>query len=179
MTDKLLDILNHKLYKIVEAGLLGRTGRIFGAAILSREGTFILGASNSIYSTKNSLMHAEIQAITLAEELNKVTIGLSDYILLATHEPCPLCLAGAYWAKIPEIHYLFTYEETTIKFDMPEDIDMCMQLFGRAHPVENNDLIKINRIRQPVDRVSYIKRKYKELYDNFFLKGEPRNEPKT
>jgi len=169
-----LDIFDKDIIESVEDSLENSQGRIFGAAIIDPKGKLLVTSGNSIYKTGNILMHAEIQAMTLAQELYRDSIGLENHILLSTHEPCPLCLSGAYWAGIKEIYYIFSYEETSSLFDMHGDIDMIDKLFGRKHAINDNGLIDINKIEQPEVYVNHVKDRFKKLYDKYFDGGIPR-----
>ena len=170
---KYLGIIETDIYDMVAESLMHKQGRIFGAAILDPCGKLIIATGNSIFRNGNALMHAEITAMTKAQELYPDDIvGLEDHILISTHEPCPLCLSGAFWCGIKEIYYLFSYEETEKDFDMPGDIKMMRGFFDRSHADHSNGLIKMEKLFDGDN----IKKKYKELYDKYFINGVPREE---
>jgi len=74
----------------------------FGAGIFSLDGTAISVACNRSISQKNPLAHAETLAIEAA--CQKIgTHDLQDYLLVATAEPCPMCLCAAATANIKNI----------------------------------------------------------------------------
>ena len=74
----------------------------FGAGIFSPDGTAISVACNRSVSQHNPLAHAEILAITAAcQKLG--TNDLRDYLLVATAEPCPMCLCAAATANVKNI----------------------------------------------------------------------------
>jgi tRNA(adenine34) deaminase len=66
-------------------------------AVIVREGRIIARAFNQVEQLKDATAHAEMLALTQAEE----TIGdwrLTDCTLYVTKEPCPMC-AGAIRAR--------------------------------------------------------------------------------
>lgn len=76
-----------------------RGERPFGAAIYRWTGEEIAASCNTSVSTGNPAAHAEVNAITQAfQSLDRPT--LADCWLLATAEPCPMCLSTAALAGI-------------------------------------------------------------------------------
>ncbi|TWU10111.1 nucleoside deaminase [Allorhodopirellula heiligendammensis] len=76
----------------------------FGAAIFAVDGTQVVAANNTVNSTNNPAAHAEVNAIADASR----SLGRSDlggYWLLATAEPCPMCLSAAVIAGIRNIAF--------------------------------------------------------------------------
>lgn len=76
----------------------------FGAAIYQPDGTRIVVAHNTVISSLNPTRHAEINAIAAASS----QLGRSDlagFWLLATAEPCPMCLSAAVIAGIRHIAF--------------------------------------------------------------------------
>ena len=91
-------------------------GGPFGAVIV-REGEILAEGWNQVTSTNDPTAHAEVTAIRLACE----AIGdfsLQGATLYTSCEPCPMCLASAYWARISRIVYANTREDAAgIGFD--------------------------------------------------------------
>ena len=78
-------------------------GGPFGAVIVLN-GEIIARGWNRVSSTNDPTAHAEVDCIRKAcTYLN--TFELTDCILFANCEPCPMCLSAAYWAKIECIYY--------------------------------------------------------------------------
>jgi guanine deaminase len=100
--------MNHEAFMreaIHEAGTGLREGRggPFGCVIV-RRGQVIARGSNRVTSTNDPTAHAEIMAIRSAcAKLG--TFSLPDCELYTSCEPCPMCLAAAYWARIPKLYY--------------------------------------------------------------------------
>jgi len=104
-------------------------GGPFGAVIV-KNGEVVAAASNSVTSDNDPTAHAEVNAIRLAcKKLG--TFDLSGCEIYASCEPCPMCLAAIYWARIDRLYYAntkvdadkigfsdnFIYEE----FEKPEE----------------------------------------------------------
>jgi tRNA(Arg) A34 adenosine deaminase TadA len=80
----------------------GRGGP-FGCVIV-RQGQVIARGNNRVTSTNDPTAHAEVTAIR--EACQKLgTFQLNDCELYTSCEPCPMCLAAIYWARIPEVYY--------------------------------------------------------------------------
>lgn len=93
----------------------GRGGP-FGAVIV-RRGRIIARGSNQVTSTNDPTAHAEVVAIRNAcRRLRR--FHLDDCELYASCEPCPMCLAAIYWARIRRIYYANSREDAArIQFD--------------------------------------------------------------
>lgn len=80
-----------------------RGGLPFGAVVVL--GGDVLGeACNEVVETNDPTAHAEIIAIRrAAKRLAKPDLG--GCILYTSAEPCPMCLAAAYWARIERIFH--------------------------------------------------------------------------
>ena len=80
----------------------GRGGP-FGAVIV-REGRIIGEGANSVTATNDPTAHAEVNAIrAAAKSLGVFTLAGCD--LYTSCEPCPMCLAAAYWARVDAVYY--------------------------------------------------------------------------
>jgi len=70
-----------------------------------------------VVATRDPSAHGEIVAIRAACR-RLATFRLSGADLYTTGEPCPMCLAAAYWARIDRIFYGFTIDDAArIGFD--------------------------------------------------------------
>lgn len=91
-------------------------GGPFGA-VIARHGKLLAEGWNQVTSTNDPTAHAEIVAIRRACRTVE-TFALEGAVLYASCEPCPMCLAAAYWARISRIVYANTRNEAaTIGFD--------------------------------------------------------------
>ena len=76
-------------------------GGPFGAVIV-HEGKIIGEGWNQVICHRDPTAHAEVMAIRQAcAAVN--AFHLPDSVLYASSEPCPMCLAAAYWARIGRI----------------------------------------------------------------------------
>jgi tRNA(Arg) A34 adenosine deaminase TadA len=81
-------------------------GGPFGAVVV-RSGKIVSQGWNQVTSTCDPTAHAEIVALRAAGRiLGKFC--LDDCELYTSCEPCPMCLAAVYWARIPVVYYAGT-----------------------------------------------------------------------
>lgn len=91
-------------------------GGPFGAVIV-RHGRILAEGWNQVTSTNDPTAHAEVVAIRRACAAVD-TFALEGAALYASCEPCPMCLASAYWARISRIVYANTRDQAAaIGFD--------------------------------------------------------------
>ena len=89
--------------KEAEAGMRGGRGGPFGCVIV-RQGEVVARGNNRVTSTNDPTAHAEVTAIREAcRALGR--FSLEDCELYTSCEPCPMCLAAIYWARIPQVFY--------------------------------------------------------------------------
>jgi len=84
-------------------GMNNNEGGPFGAVVV-QDGRIIARAHNRVIKTHDPTAHAEVEAIRKASK----TLGrfdLSDCFIVSTCEPCPMCLAAIYWAKIRRLYF--------------------------------------------------------------------------
>lgn len=84
--------------KLAEQGMRRGDGGPFGAIIV-REEEIIGSGWNRVLKTNDPTAHAEIVAIRAACEYTK-NYWLEGCRIYTTCEPCPMCLAAIYWARI-------------------------------------------------------------------------------
>lgn len=78
-------------------------GGPFGAVIVLN-GRIVGEGANSVTAANDPTAHGEVNAIRAAcQSLN--TFTLEGCQLYTSCEPCPMCLAAAYWARIDSIVY--------------------------------------------------------------------------
>ena len=73
-------------------------------AVIVHEGRVIGRAHNQIKLLKDPTAHAEVVAIRAAAQ-KLGTFLLAGCELYTSCEPCPMCLAAAYWARVDAIYY--------------------------------------------------------------------------
>lgn len=78
-------------------------GGPFGAVLVTADGRVFEGV-NRVTRDNDPTAHAEVVAIRRAcRETGSFELGGS--VLYASCEPCPMCLATALWARIPEVRF--------------------------------------------------------------------------
>ena len=93
----------HEAIKLAEQGMQSGRGGPFGCVIV-RQGEIVGRGHNRVTSTNDPTAHAEITAIRDACA-SLETFQLTDCELYTSCEPCPMCLAAIYWARIPVVYY--------------------------------------------------------------------------
>ncbi|MDF1615408.1 nucleoside deaminase [Desulfurivibrio dismutans] len=88
---------------LAEETMSRREGGPF-AALVVREGEIIGRGWNRVTSANDPTAHAEVEAIRDACAHLK-DFSLAGCTLYVNCEPCPMCLAAAYWAGIEAIYY--------------------------------------------------------------------------
>jgi guanine deaminase len=74
------------------------------AAVIVRDGNIVGEGANSVTSTNDPTAHGEVNAIRAACKALG-TFTLSGCQLYTSCEPCPMCLAASYWARLDAIYY--------------------------------------------------------------------------
>ncbi|MFM2093995.1 MAG: hypothetical protein RIS70_1119, partial [Planctomycetota bacterium] len=84
-------------------------GGPFGAVIV-RDGEIVGRGWNRVTSTNDPTAHAEVVAIRDACS-GLGTFSLDGCEIYSSCEPCPLCLAAIYWARINRIYFAATCDD--------------------------------------------------------------------
>ena len=96
------EFLRHAI-RLATRNALNGAGGPFGAVIV-RNGRVIGEGVNTVAACHDPTAHAEVNAIRAAAK----TLGsfsLDGCELYSSCEPCPMCLAAAYWARVDAIFY--------------------------------------------------------------------------
>lgn len=83
--------------------VLSGNGGPFGAVVV-RAGQIVGEGANSVTSTFDPTAHGEVVAIRAACR-TLGTFTLAGCELYTSCEPCPMCLAACYWARLEAIYY--------------------------------------------------------------------------
>ncbi len=90
-------------------GMNKKFGGPFGATIV-RGDEVIAAVSNTMMRDTDPSAHAEMVAIR--EACKKLdTMDLSDCVIYATCEPCPMCMGAIIWSGVKEVHYCSTRDD--------------------------------------------------------------------
>jgi tRNA(Arg) A34 adenosine deaminase TadA len=134
-------------------------GGPFGAVIV-KDGEIIAEGWNEVTSALDPTAHAEVTAIRRACQAVGA-FSLEGATLYSSCEPCPMCLAATYWARIGRLVYANTRDEAaSIGFDdaflydeMPKDP------LRRALPTEQVSLDEAREVfelwRNKTDKIAY------------------------
>jgi len=95
--------------KYAERGIDAKDGGPFGALVV-KDGKIIGRGWNRVISLNDPTAHAEIIAIRDACSFVG-SFSLKGSVLYSSCEPCPMCLASAYWANIETIYYGATQDD--------------------------------------------------------------------
>ena len=123
-------------------------GGPFGA-IIAKGGQIIAEGHNQVTSDNDPTAHAEIAAIREACRALE-TFDLRGCEIYASCEPCPMCLAAIYWARLDRIYYANGREDAArIGFDDALIYDeLAKSIEQRAIPMIQVPLDEARRIFQ-------------------------------
>jgi guanine deaminase len=142
-------------FEKMEAG----AGGPFGAVVV-RDGEVIGRGWNQVTSTNDPTAHAEVVAIRDACSTLK-SFSLTGCELYCSCEPCPLCLAAAFWARIDRIYFAASSDDATeVGFDDRNCYrEVCASVAERSIPMQqelrNEALVALDAWRRKPDRIQY------------------------
>ena len=84
-------------------GMANKEGGPFGAVVV-RNNEIIGRGNNRVTKDNDPTSHAEINAIRDACK-NIGSFQLTDCVVYTSCEPCPMCLAAIYWARVKKIYF--------------------------------------------------------------------------
>ena len=118
-----------------------KKGGPFGAVIV-KEQTIVGSSGNRVFELTDPCAHAEVMAIRDAcANLN--TIDLSGCEIYSSGEPCPMCMAAIYWAKLKAV-YFCNSEDESLDYGF---IDK--EILKELKKTKSRRIIKSTRIRNP------------------------------
>jgi tRNA(Arg) A34 adenosine deaminase TadA len=124
-----------------EQALLSGRGGPFGAIIV-RDREVIGSSGNCVFQNTDPTSHAEIMAIRDACK-NIQSQDLSGSSIYSSAEPCPMCMAAIYWARIEAVFFSNT-ERDSLDYGF---IDKVILAELRKDPA--NRVIQSTRIIHP------------------------------
>ena len=136
---RLLQVIEQDIVPLTRQGV-ARGDKVFGAAILRKaDQGLVVAASNQ--ESENPLWHGEVAVLNRFFALPSERRPASrDCLFLTTHEPCSLCLSAITWGGFDNFHYLFGYEATADRFNIPHDLKILEQVFR----IENGAYARAN-----------------------------------
>ena len=140
-------------------GIRENRGGPFGTVIV-RDGEVIAEAFNTVTSDNDPTAHAEMNAIRSAC-IRLGTFMLEGCDIYASSEPCPMCLAAIYWARLDRIFFANRREDAgEIGFSDDQiyrEIDLPVE--QRSIPMirllEDEAAAAFREWKQKQDKVSY------------------------
>jgi tRNA(Arg) A34 adenosine deaminase TadA len=98
-----------------KAGVVDKTGGPFGAVVVLN-GDMLSSSGNSVLRDNDPSAHAEVNAIRAA--CKKIASPhIKGATLFSSCEPCPMCYATAYWARVGKIYYAAAWTDYADLFD--------------------------------------------------------------
>jgi guanine deaminase len=95
--------------RMAARNVTAQSGGPFGAVVV-RDGQIIGRGWNQVTSTNDPTAHAEIVAIRQACH-HASSFWLPGCVVYSSCEPCPMCWAALYWARVACIHFAATRED--------------------------------------------------------------------
>lgn len=134
-------------------------GGPFGAVIV-KDGKIISRGSNQVTSTNDPTAHAEIVAIRNAAKVVE-NFSLEGCTIYTSCEPCPMCLAAVYWARIDKLYYANDRKDAAaVEFD--DDLiysEVSKEIADRKIPFKQilrNEALEVFRIwKDKEDKIKY------------------------
>ena len=123
--------------ELAEENARSGQGGPFGALIVGPDGAVVAEAVNRVTPHHDPTAHAEVEALRKAGAALS-THDLEGCILVASCEPCPMCLGASYWARVDAIIFAATrhdaadagFDDALIYEELPkppEDRKLTMQ----------------------------------------------------
>lgn len=134
-TDQDREHMRQAIELMRKAGVVEKTGGPFGCVIV-RDGEVLSAAGNTVLRDNDPSAHAEVNAIR--EACKKVGAPqINGATMFASGEPCPMCYAAAYWARVGKIYYAAAWSDFGDLFDDSRiSLDMKKPYARRSIPVE-------------------------------------------
>jgi tRNA(Arg) A34 adenosine deaminase TadA len=159
--EKHQEFMRRAISNSAKAGVDYKTGGAFGAVIVATDGTVLADGLNHVVAQNDPTWHAEMHAIRQACALLK-TPKLNGCILYTSSEPCPMCLATAYWASLDGIIYGATVADSK-KYGNFDD-DFIYEQFGKPvadRAISEQSLLRLEAVEvwkqysERTDKIDY------------------------
>jgi tRNA(Arg) A34 adenosine deaminase TadA len=103
------EILLREAIRLSREPMLAGEGGPFGA-VVARDGEILGRGWNQVTTARDPTAHAEVVALREAcRRLGDHRLG--GCVLYASCEPCPMCLAAAYWARVDRLVFAATRDD--------------------------------------------------------------------
>ena len=130
-----------------------KSGGPFGCVIV-KDNEIVGEGANRVLADCDPTCHAEMNAIRNAcKQLG--THDLSGCTVYSTGEPCPMCYAGCWWARVDAIYYASTIHDAK-EFGGFDDVPMYAAM---------NDAIE----ERPLKGITFLREEMLELWKEFAI----------
>lgn len=143
-----------------QAALIDCTGGPFGC-VITRDGEIVGEGFNQVITENDPTWHGEIAAIRQAGQRLQ-TFDLSGCTLYTSAEPCPMCEAAIYWARIDRVVFAARCTDAAAHGDFDDSAiyaDLCKPLGERKIPhqelLRSEALVVWQEYEQKSDRLPY------------------------
>ena len=134
-------------------------GGPFGAVVV-KNGEIVGRGWNRVTSANDPTAHAEIEAIRDACRKLK-SFSLEGCTIYASCEPCPMCLAAIYWARLDALHFAATrndaadagFDDALLYAEIGRPL-MERQLESAQHLCQEAQTV-LNAWKEKEDKVTY------------------------
>lgn len=109
MTDDDVKFMKRAIELSEKTSLIDSAGGVFGSVIV-QDGTILAEGANRVVAENDPTWHGEMEAIRKACK-KAGSFKLKNATLYTSAEPCPMCMAAAYWAGIERVYYGATNED--------------------------------------------------------------------
>jgi guanine deaminase len=100
------------------------------AAVIVRDGTIVGEGWNTVAADHDPTAHGEVMAIRDACR-RLATIDLSGCDIYTSCEPCSMCVATIWWAKLDRVYYANALDDTRHYFELGPLLSDVGQPIGR------------------------------------------------
>lgn len=128
------------------------SGGPFGAVIV-KDGKVLAKGVNQVTAKNDPTAHAEVVAIrNAARKLG--SFELKKCILYTSCEPCPMCLAAAYWARVDAIYFANNRADAAAIGFSDQDIydEFSKEMSARLLPIHEIKLTEAQEVFQDWNR---------------------------
>jgi len=100
---------------LTRANVERQSGGPFGAAVFDATGGLVSVGLNSVVRLGNSLLHAEVMALMLAQARvgTWALLEKGDFTLVSSCAPCAMCLGAVHWSGVKRVVCAATRRDAT------------------------------------------------------------------
>ncbi|CAM9171558.1 unnamed protein product [Ascophyllum nodosum] len=177
IVQRLLDTIENDIVPVTTDAVRNKGNKVFGAAILKLSDLSLVCVGTNT-EVESPLWHGEVACIQNFWKLPAEGRPLpSECLMLATHEPCPMCISAITWSAFPEVHFLFSMEDSRDAFKIPHDLRIFREVFQCERATSENAFWKAYNIPKVVEslpdaaelteKISSLRATYASLSDQY------------